>query len=776
LQNSPNIYRRLGELFQRADGRYNSGLFHFTPERERPEPPDDLTLGLAIDDKPLTDILQKLYFPDSPYEFSVLPIEILGQVYEQFLGKVIRLTEGHRAKVEEKPEVRKAGGVYYTPSYIVDYIVQHTVGTLLGEKTPSQASKLRVLDPACGSGSFLIGAYRYLLDCHLQWYMEDDAEKHARGKSPKLYRGPAGDWRLTTAEKKRILLNNIYGVDIDPQAVEVTKLSLLLKVLEGESGETLANQLRIFHERALPDLGGNIKCGNSLISSDFYNGNQLQLFDDEDRFRINAFDWRDDEKGFGRIMSAGGFDAVIGNPPYVRMEAFKEQKIYLRQHYTTHDERSDLYVYFIERELQLLRKSGRFGMIVSNKFLRANYGRNLRSHVVEVANVERIVDLAGLRVFGKPTVRTVLLIAEKGAAKTATRYSPPPSRKQLEDVIEGDADLTALAESLAYDVPENVLGANSWQLSAIEHASLLKSLARNSTPLVDFVGGKVCRGIVSGLTEAFVISGKTRQDILSKNSGKVCMGIKSGLTEAFVISDKTRRKILSRNKRAAAVIRPFLQGRCIRRYRIEPQDEYLIYTHHGIDMTPYPAVLEHLLQYKKKLQQRATKQKWYELQQPQYAYVEYMTKPKIVFPDIATGCRFALDRDGYFGANTVYFLPTDDLRLLGLLNSKLAFFYFKQTCAALEGPDEAYLRFFGQYMENFPVKLPSPKDKRHARMIEWVKAALVLNEKLATAKTPHEQTLIDRHISIAEWQINHLVYELYGLTDDEIKIVEEIAR
>ena len=134
LLNAPNIYRRLGELFQRADDRYNSGLFHFTPEKDRPEPPDELTLSLAIDDKPLKELLQKLYFPESPYEFSVFPAEILGQVYEQFLGKVIRLTEGHRAKVEEKPEVRKAGGVYYTPSYIVDYIVENTVGALSGRR------------------------------------------------------------------------------------------------------------------------------------------------------------------------------------------------------------------------------------------------------------------------------------------------------------------------------------------------------------------------------------------------------------------------------------------------------------------------------------------------------------------------------------------------------------------------------------------------------------------------------------------------------------------
>ena len=214
----------------------------------------------------LKDILKRLYYPDSPYEFSVLPADILGQVYEQFLGKVIRLTAGHQAEVEDKPEVKKAGGVYYTPTYIVDYIVKNTVGKLLEGKTPKKAAELRILDPACGSGSFLIGAYQYLLDWHRDWYVEHGPEKHRK----ELYQGPGGDWRLTTAEKKRILLNNIYGVDIDSQAVETTKLSLLLKVLEGETSESLDAQLSFLHERALPDLAANIKCGNSLIGPDFY--------------------------------------------------------------------------------------------------------------------------------------------------------------------------------------------------------------------------------------------------------------------------------------------------------------------------------------------------------------------------------------------------------------------------------------------------------------------------------------------------------------------------
>src|SRR5205814_24048 len=183
--------------------------------------------------------IRRLYYPDSTYEFSVLPADILGQVYEQFLGKVIRLTEAHQAKVEDKPEVKKAGGVYYTPTYIVDYIVKNTVGKLLENKTPRQAAKLRILDPACGSGSFLIGAYQHLLDWHRDWYVAHDPKKWATGRNPTIYRGMGGEWKLSTTERKRILLQNIYGVDIDVQAVETTKLSLLLKVLEGESEQTL---------------------------------------------------------------------------------------------------------------------------------------------------------------------------------------------------------------------------------------------------------------------------------------------------------------------------------------------------------------------------------------------------------------------------------------------------------------------------------------------------------------------------------------------------------
>lgn len=530
-------------------------------------------------------------------------------------------------------------------------------------------------------------------------------------------------------------------MDIDPQAVEVTKLSLMLKVLEGESEQTLAAQLKLFHERALPDLSRNIQCGNSLIGPDFYDGQQSHLFDEEERYRINVFDWR---AAFPEIMKAGGFDAVIGNPPYVRMEAFKSLKAYLRQHYSVHDERADFYVYFIEREQSLLRKHGKSGMIVSNKFLRAQYGRKVREEIVKEATVNRIVDFAGLPVFRGATVRTIVLITTRGAAKTSTFYSPPLDKTTFLSIEAGTKNLEEAANSLIYEIPPDALTSDSWCLSRPEHAALTDRLRSLSTPLVEVV------------------------------NGKICMGIKSGLTAAFVINSEQRHDILTKNPEASEIIRPFIQGRNIRRYRLDPANEYLIYTYHGIDMRPYPAVINHLRPFKQELEFRATKQEWYELQQPQLTYKELLEKDKIIFPDISVTCRFALDTSGHYGANTVYFIPTDNLYLLGLLNSRLAQFYFAQVCAALEGPGEAYLRFFGQYLEGFPVRrVDSAHQPCRDRMVQLVEQMLALQQQRAAAKTAHDQNVLARQIEATDRQIDRLVYELYGLTEEEIGIVEE---
>ena len=433
LLNGENIYKRLEYLYNLADDKYNSGLFHFRPEKDRAEAPDELTLKLKIDDKVLKDIIRRLYYPESPYEFSVLSGDILGNVYEQFLGKVIRLTGGHRAVVEEKPEVKKAGGVYYTPAYIVDYIVKNTVGKLCEGKTPKQIERLRILDPACGSGSFLIGAYTSLLDHHRDWYADNDPQKHTK----EIYQGVGGQWFLTTQEKKRILLNNIYGVDIDSQAVEVTKLSLLLKVLEGENQDSLTRQLKMWRERALPDLGNNIKCGNSLIGPDFYQNKQIGLLEDEDRYRINAFDWTAE---FPAIMKAGGFDVVIGNPPYLFItELYEFEKEYFGQTYSTCEYRFDVYGLFTELSIKrLLKAGGLVSFITPHTLLGNDSFEKLRRYLLAASCLIEIVDI-GPGVFERARNETMIFHLQKRDLKrpdcrpcrvilTTAKTFPSPSR------------------------------------------------------------------------------------------------------------------------------------------------------------------------------------------------------------------------------------------------------------------------------------------------------------------------------------------------------------
>jgi len=415
LLNGEHTYDRLRKVFDDADARYNSGLFHFKTEKGRDEAPDTLTPGLDIDDATLKAILRRLYYPESPYEFTVVTADILGSVYERFLGKVISLTAGHRARIEDKPEVRKAGGVYYTPTYIVDYIVKNTVGKLLEGKTPRQAAKLKVLDPACGSGSFLIGAYQHLLDWHLAQYIgpASDPKKLATGKSAVLRPGPAGDWRLTIAERKRILLDNIHGVDLDPAAVEVTKLNLLLKCLEGETSQTLGFQHRLFRDRALPDLGHNILCGNSLIGTDIMATDAWKEMTDEEKRRINPFEY---ERGFSLVFEQGGFDAVIGNPPYSYRNATEELlPPYYDSIYDSSQGNYDLYRFFIERGVLITRAGGLSGFIVSATFLVQPSFARLRELLLSKTAIEELCPL-GPQVFESATVDTTILITRRVAA------------------------------------------------------------------------------------------------------------------------------------------------------------------------------------------------------------------------------------------------------------------------------------------------------------------------------------------------------------------------
>jgi len=690
-----DIYRRLmSELCRKADDKYNSGLFHFQKEAGISDEPDRVTPGLTVDDKVLKPILQGLYFQHGcPYHFAVLPVEILGTVYERFLGKVIRLTFGHQAKVEEKPEVRKAGGVYYTPAFVVDYVVRETVGRWIKNKSPMQLAGLRngrkpfrILDMACGSGSFLLGAYQYLRNHCLGWYMEHNPKKYKKA----IYRNSrANQWRLTIQEKKRILTTHIFGVDIDPQAVEVTKLSLLLKVLEGETDQSLHMGLLPFTDRALPNLAGNIKCGNSLIGSDYFTS--VLCRDPDDLKRVNAFDW---DREFPDAVASGGFDCIVGNPPYLFItEVPKADREYYQGTYKSVRYRFDLYGAFIERAMSLLTNSrGLLGFIIPHTLLSNDSFQTLRSHLAQNAWIYQVVDL-GPGVFQGAKNETMLLFFQK---------TPPPARSSVE-IIRSTAKVFPKA------LERFKVGQRTWAKS--DGRPWLVRVSRSALGVLDRLA---------------------RQ---SRRLGDFCtanQGLRTGDNEKYLSA--TRR---------GKTWQPAVGGKEIGRYAPIPKGLFVRYE---------PALLD----------------------APRRAEI-FTSEEKIVVQEIRNISLYrrivaTLDTAGTFclqSTNVVNPKPGADIDmryLLGVLNSKVVNYYFRSQFPGNNHiPSNQLLRI--------PIRFPS--SAAHDRIARCVTCILDLNKRLASAKSQVQRNVIQRQIHAVDAEIDGLVYSLYGLTAEELAVVEQ---
>lgn len=743
-----DVYTALSRLFLLADAKYNSGLFHFNPEKGRDGSSlDTFTLGLRIDDRVLQNIIKRLYYPDSPYQFDVIPADILGQVYEQFLGKVIRLTSSGQAVVEDKPEVKKAGGVFYTPTYIVDYIVDQTVGQLLEGRTPGpngSASKLRILDPAAGSGSFALGAYQCLLNWHLKQYVLSP-NKWARGKEPAICQDEDGKWRLTLCERKRILLNNIYGVDIDPQAVEVTKLSLLLKVMEGENEQTLGAQMQLLPDRVLPDLNKNIQCGNSLIGPDFFDGQQLSLgiVDEEEMYRINVFDW---ENAFPNVMRDGGFDAVIGNPPYVRQEVIVDSKTYLEKHYNIFHGGADLYTFFIEKGISLLRRDGYFAYIVANKWLKADYGKPLRNWL-KTKNLIELIDFGDLPVFHKATTYPCILVVQN---------SDPHPEFNVTHIRDLEfSGLSKRVKECQFSVKVQHLNSSGWSLVTEDKRLLLEKLNKNGVKFDRYLNGEIYRGVLSG-----------RDSV-------------------FVIDEEERNRLVGLDPRSVEIIKPYLAGRDVQRYEIKNQKRYLIFTRRGVDIHQYPAVKDYLERFKEEIAPKPKNLKsgkwpgrksgnyeWYEIQDAM-DYYQIFESPKILYLKFQVKPAFAYDEKDFFPNSAIWVIPTSDKFLLGILNSKLGWFLISNYCTQIQNG----FQLIYKYMRNIPIcQIDAANSKYKEEMILLIDQILDLRKKLSSAKATHEKTIIQRQIETMDRKIDQLVYQLYNLTPEEIKVVEAASK
>jgi len=516
-------------------------------------------------------------------------------------------------------------------------------------------------------------------------------------------------------------------------------------VLEGESEQSVSAQLTLFQERALPDLGNNIKCGNSLIGPDFYEGQTA--FDLEERLRINVFDWK---REFPEVFENGGFDAVIGNPPYVRQEGLGEFKEYFGKHYQVYHGVADLYAYFIERGVSLLRPAGLFSYIVANKWMRANYGLPLRAWLKK-QHIEEIIDFGDLPVFLKATTYPCILKIAK---------EQPQEKFQACQVKSLNfSSLSDYVDDNSYDVRQSDQDDSGWSLANERTQALLAKLKASGVPLGEYV------------------------------QGKIYYGIKTGLNEAFVIDEATRAQLVAEDPKSAELIKPFLAGRDIKRYEQPKSDKFLIFTRHGVNINDHPAIRQYLSQFKERLMpkprgwrgkewkgRKPGAYNWYEIQDTVDYYQEF-DKPKIIVPAIVQSASYAFDSDGIYSNDKTSIIPTTDFYLLCILNSRVTDFMIHSISSTKQG---GYFEYKPMYVSQIPIRTidPSRPDDAalHDSLVSLVEQMLQLHKLLAAARTGHEKTALERQIEATDGQIDRLVYELYGLTEEEIGIVEAAGR
>jgi hypothetical protein len=729
-----SLYEKLNELIKQRRSLYN-GLLFAEHECER----------LVVSNKILEKIFKNINYPLSPYHFDEIGVEILGSIYERFLGKTIRLTQ-KQVRVDDKPEVRKAGGVYYTPQYIVDYIVDNTVGKLLYEDghvtlsgakgppssdskanpsvaslpqndkkseptlklSPKQVCKLKIIDIACGSGSFLLGAFQMLIDYHIEWYTHHPEDIKEVNGVRDAYEDPQGRLVLSARKKREILVNSIYGVDIDAQAVEVTQMSLYLKVLEDENDATLNKPTMLaLHEVLLPPLKNNIKCGNSLIGTDFLA--QGELFDDEARRKVNAFDW---EAEFPEIMKAGGFDCVIGNPPYL-YSASKEHFAYFAPRYELAQYQTDYYVFFIEKALTIAKRDAVFSYIVSDSWLNSQYFSRMREHLLSAHRLEKIV-VFDYPVFDAATLEnSVFLIRVGGEPRSISieRFTNPDKHSVTNEIDPEEALKRGIIDPL----------------QSAKSLRILNKIQKQAKELRMFV--RINRGIHAYRTDGY---------------GKSKFG--SGPQTA---KDKEKQSYHSNRKKNKTYL-PELKGKDVFRYYFVVSGKYLSYG-------PWLA----------------------EPREKEFFFSPKVTLRKILSEKLhGTFIEepYALDQSLYILISKSE-IPIQLKFLLSILISGIGAWYLRTKHSIY---DTLYPWYTVKQLESFPIRaidFANPADRQtHDQLVALVDKMLQLHKQLQEANFDSEKEPIERQIAATDKKIDELVYKLYGLTEEEIKIVENSTK
>lgn len=778
-------YLNTGHKGQKHDiFAYNGGLFK----------PDPILDNLSIDDELLYKHVVKL----STYDFeSEVSVNILGHIFEHSLNEIEEIqAELEGQAVDKSSSKRKKDGVFYTPKYITKYIVDNTVGKLCEEQKaalgieeaeydkgrknrPVKVVKalkqklddyrawllqLTICDPACGSGAFLNQALEFLIAEHA--YVDE--------LQAKLF----GDAMVLSDVENSILEHNLYGVDINNESVEIAKLSLWLRTAQ--------------KGRKLTSLNNNIKCGNSLIDDPAVAGDKA--FDWEKEFpQVFGKVAASDEASANRALPDGakaksGFDVVIGNPPYVRQELFKEIKPYLQEHYKCYNSIADLYTYFIEKGIKLMNENGLFSFILPNKFIKATYGKEIRKVMKEDATLQLLYDFDDYPVFADATTYPIIFILSKNNSSNDDTFTYSEINKR-EDTV----DPIFTLNQKKYKVNHSSITIDKWSFLSNDFKKVQNKIQEQSIELKNIVDNKIFRGVSTGCNEVFIVDENTKNTIESSN-----------------------------------ILKKILTGKEVKRYKAEFQNLYLIFADWDYDINSNIALKEYFEKNKEKLSNRPEVKEgrfnWWCLSRYGSKNSHLLSEPKIIYPRINNQCNFYLDESGEYSiSDNNFFISSGDKSLLAFLNSSLTFFFLKNNCTSLQG---GYWDFRRPSIEIIPIhkelhkikdnlevlateQLENNKretgitnaflellkykvgiDKLTKNLQSWhtldfkgflkelkkAKVSLTLAEEaewMAYFNAEKEKAVaLQNDIDRLDKEIDRMVYGLYGLTEEEIAIVE----
>ncbi|MGA2031279.1 MAG: N-6 DNA methylase [Thermoguttaceae bacterium] len=765
-RNRLDLYSVLAGQFREFDARFNGYLFkaHFSE-------------ALAVSAELLADFVRSLYQPEGPYRFDAIADDLLGIIYERFLGGSVTV-DRNNVDAKPKPEVRHAGGVYYTPRFVVDTIIRRVIAPKVDGKTPSEVRDVKILDPACGSGSFLIAAYQYLVDycCgHIAEHPESaeiPASPRGRGRRRKIaVENRAGQWLLMPDFKAELLTSCIHGVDIDAQAVEVTILSLYLKTLENMPEGW---QRGLMEHHLLPPLDNNNQCGNSLLSQtdfdkywDEKNGALFSCNEDV-KFRMNAFDWSSETHGFGRVFaSRPGFDCIVGNPPYVRVQelnrwAPEECEFYKRRYKSAAKGNYDIYVVFIERALELLAEDGLLGFICPNKFWQAAYGAGIRKIVAGGRHLRSVIDFTDQQVFNGATTYTAIHVLSKKANRDGVKFN------RVSQLTDGDGQCRALegrrtVEGATRFVAQYPPSSEPFVFVDAVQGELLQKV-REAGPPLSKVADAIFVGLQTSTDDVFILDCRGRQHHSAALG--VPVELETGLLHPLLkgsvhirrwVPDATTQAVLFPYEIASGKWRLIAAEKLARKW---------------------PKTWDYLTRCRQRLarRERGTFEGdgWHGYVYPKN--LGRMGMPKILTPSLGRRAEFCLDETGEFffvgsggggGGGYGITLPPDLSchYVLGVLNSKLLDWFVKQTTTRFHSGWYAYNK---QYIEQIPIVLPvnAQQQKLANQIAERVARIIDARKQLqTTAAGDRAVERLQREVEGHEQRIDEFVCRLYGVDE-----------